>query len=77
MFKKPPNVKNLSVLRASDRKKVIQQIILSFNLKDLDSHTKSSLLPEGAQVCITLTFFSSISPDDARLFGVLADSSPL
>jgi Pre-PUA-like domain len=50
MFKKPPSVKNLSVLRSSDRKGIIQQIVQSFNLEDLDQQSKNSLLPEGAQV---------------------------
>jgi hypothetical protein len=50
MFKRPASVKNLSVLRSSDRKKIIQQVLQSFNLETLDSDAKNSLLPEGAQV---------------------------
>ena len=51
MFKKPPNVKNLSVLRSSDRKKIIQQILQQFNLENVDQEAKNTLLPDGAQVC--------------------------
>jgi Pre-PUA-like domain len=51
MFKKPPNIKNLSVLRSSDRKKIIQQIIQSYNLQGIiDTEDKNTLLPDGAQV---------------------------
>jgi hypothetical protein len=50
MFKKPPTVKNLSVLRSSDRKKVLHQIILDFGLDSLSQDAKNNLLPEGAQV---------------------------
>jgi hypothetical protein len=50
MFKKPPSIKSLSVLRSSDRKKAIHQIVESFGLEDLDVQTRNSLLPEGAQV---------------------------
>ena len=52
MFKRPASVKNLSVLRSSDRKKIIQQVSQSFSLETLDSDAKNSLLPEGAQVYI-------------------------
>ena len=51
MFKKPPNVKNLSALRSSDRKKIIQQIIQQFNLENIDQEARITLLPDGAQVC--------------------------
>src|SRR5579863_1925970 len=50
MFKKQPSVKNHSVLRSSDRKKIIQQIIHSFSLEDIDQEAKNALLPDGAQV---------------------------
>jgi hypothetical protein len=50
MFRKPPHVKNLSVLRSSDRKKIIQQIALFYRLEDADFEAKNSLLPDGAQV---------------------------
>jgi hypothetical protein len=50
MFKKPPSVKNLSVLRSSDRKKIVQQIIQSYHLEEVDAETKKLLLPDGAQV---------------------------
>jgi hypothetical protein len=54
MFKKPPSVKNLSVLRSSDRKKIIHQIIQAYQLEDGDSaEAKNTLLPDGAQVCLT------------------------
>jgi hypothetical protein len=52
MFKKPPSIKNLSVLRSSDRKKIVQQIIQSYSLQDADStEIRNALLPDGAQVC--------------------------
>jgi hypothetical protein len=50
MFKKAPSIKNLSVLRSSDRKKTLQQIVQSLALEDLDAQTRNSLLPDGAQV---------------------------
>lgn len=50
MFKKRPNVKNLSVIRSSERKKVIQHITRLYGLEDIDQDTKNSILPEGAQV---------------------------
>jgi hypothetical protein len=50
MFRKPPHVKNLSVLRSSDRKKIIQQLAHLYRLDEADSETKNSLLPDGAQV---------------------------
>ena len=50
MFKRSPSVKSLSVLRSSDRKKVLHQIILDFGLAHLDQDAKNSLLPDGTQV---------------------------
>lgn len=61
MFKKPPNVKNFSVLRSSDRKKIIQQIGHSFYIDNLDSEAKNGLLPEGAQVSIPVLLDSQVS----------------
>jgi hypothetical protein len=57
MFRKPPHVKNLSVLRSSDRKKIIQQIALFYRLEDADSEAKNSLLPDGAQVQSPAAFY--------------------
>ncbi len=62
MFKKPPNVKNLSVLRSSDRKKITQQIIQQFYLENVDEEAKNALLPDGAQVCIPLIIFADSFP---------------
>ena len=59
MFKKPPNVKNLSVLRSSDRKKIIQQIVHTFSLENIDLETRNALLPDGAQVRRSLVGFGS------------------
>jgi hypothetical protein len=50
MFRKAPHVKNLSVLRSTDRKKTIQQIVQLYHLQHVDPETRNSLLPEGAQV---------------------------
>jgi hypothetical protein len=50
MFKKAPKVKNLSVLRSSDRKKIIQEIVHEFSLDHFDAEAKNGLLPDGAQV---------------------------
>jgi hypothetical protein len=47
MFKKPGTVKNLSVLRSTDRKKVVQSIVEFYGWSD---EIKAALLPEGAQV---------------------------
>jgi Pre-PUA-like domain len=55
MFKKPPTVKNLSVLRSSDRKKVLHQIVHDFGLDSLSQDAKNSLLPDGAQVSLQST----------------------
>ena len=62
MFKKPPNVKNLSVLRSSDRKKIIQRIIQQFNLDNIDEEARNALLPDCAQVCIPLIIFADSFP---------------
>jgi hypothetical protein len=63
MFKKPPTVKTLSVLRSSDRKKVVHQIILDFGLDSLSQDAKNSLLPEGAQVSPKQTAVPELSSD--------------
>ena len=66
MFKKPPNVKNISALRSSDRKKIIQQIVQSYSLDHLDPAAKNALLPDGAQVrfcCVSDQLFRSACED--------------
>jgi Pre-PUA-like domain len=51
MFKKAPSVKSLSVLRSSDRKKIIQEITRLYAVEGSDSaEVRNTLLPEGAQV---------------------------
>ena len=67
MFKKPPSVKNLSVLRSSDRKRVIQQIIDSFHLESLDTETRNGLLPEGAQVSTPFSLVLTIITNSVLL----------
>jgi hypothetical protein len=77
MFKKPPTVKNLSVLRSSDRKKVLHQIILDFGLDSLSQDAKNSLLPEGAQVSppSTLLFLNHLLTSFLSLGRKIRDQS--